>query len=504
MAQYIFCLEITPMAVLSDLFNQEYNTQLKEWEISLKQELKIEDLKGKTTKTHLDLGPWPTLMLNAPDPLHLSGGSAWKKAAQTYFSTTQLFNQLEEDLHGGVRVLFLPSEINQKQCQELRNKLRSFDGHEDIELMSLEHTYEGVNRIFHARDIHDQGGHNTQELAMIALGLAESNSSWPTHVGVCVDSHFFKNIAKIRALRLLSLKISQLKGVLAPKIVALNSYREWTLFERYSNMLRNNVQVASGYIGGADITQSSGYEAVFSMEASSSPEHEERSFRMARNTSHILALESMLGVVEDGAYGSYHLENLTQQYAKRAWELMQKMLSLSSSDRASWVESEVSLVREQRRQRIQTRKDILAGINDFPDASEQLLIELNPSKIFRVARDFEELRLRTQKLKDPPQVEILLQGSYSSLINRINFIKNFFEVMGLKVLDPGVQARAENRIVVLCAKDEDYLALAQSCGPLKSRASYVAGKVELLGFESIYQGQNVYSALQSLAQKLGV
>jgi hypothetical protein len=39
-------------------------------------------------------------------------------------------------------------------------------------------------------------------------------------------------------------------------------------------------------------------------------------------------------------------------------------------------------------------------------------------------------------------------------------IKNYFEVIGLEVLDPMVKIKLDKKILVLCAKDEDYAALA--------------------------------------------
>jgi hypothetical protein len=498
------------MPSFSDLFVEEYNTQRNQWENSLKQELKLDDISAKTIRPHLDLGPWPTLS-TAAEAIQLPVSSPWKKASQTYFRSQHLLTQLSSDLEAGVRLIFLPHDLRAADWEEAQRIISHHPDVKDIEVVSFTKVQTkskafkliDESQFLHARELHDQGCHNVQELGVLVLGMVENLSTPPDYLGVCLDSHFFKNIAKIRALRLLIAKVSESAGISMSKIIALNSYREWTLFERYSNILRNNVQVASAYIAGADLVQSSGYQAIFELEAASEDEHTERSYRMGRNTTHILALESMLGMVNDAASGSFHLDSLTQRYAQEAWSLMQKLLPLKKPERSQWLENEIKKVREQRLERVHTRKDILAGMNDFPDSREKIGLSMGHSKIFRVAREFEELRLRIEKLVPAPKVQILLEGDYADLSNRINFIKNYFEVIGLEVLDPLIQVSCENRILVLCAKDENYLRFASKIDRTQARACYVAGKVEVEGFESIFAGQNIFNVLSKLAQKLG-
>lgn len=498
------------MSSFSDLFAEEYNTLRNQWEKALKQELKLEDVSTKLTKKHLDLGYWPTLSLDA-DPVALSGQTSWKKASQTYLQPAHSWpDQLSDDLEAGVRIFFFSYELSNEDWKSIEKILIQHPDHKDIEVVAPWNTLSASLKIvdqsslLHARDIHDQGGHNTQELAVLTLRLIENLTNPPAYLGVCLDSHFFKNIAKVRALKLLAQKVAEESGLTTPlKIITMNSYREWTLYERYSNMLRNNVQVASGYISGADIVQSSGYQAVFDMETDEQSDHSERSLRMARNTTHILGLESMLGMVEDAAYGSFHLETLSQAYAKKAWGLMQELLSKAPADREAFLGNELSKVREQRLDKVRTRRDVLAGMNDFPDARERLSIKLKSPTVFRVARGFEELRLKVAGLQDPPRVQILLKGDYGALNNRINFIKNYFEVIGLEVLDPMVKIKLDKKILVLCANDEDYPALADETDQSGAIASFVAGKVEVVNFQSIFVGQNIYQVLSDLTKKLG-
>ena len=505
------------LKVFSDLFKQEFNTQGEEWLSTMKSELKVETLDNLTAKKHLDLGNWPTLSLKAVHSQQMNSTTSWKKAAQTYYHIDAFKIELSllDDLEGGARAFFFHKDSLNTEIWELiervLNSYRCADeievyllGKNEIKTNSALKVFDENQMIF-AREAHEQGGHNVHELALLTCKFIEAIESGPTHLGVFLDSHFFKNIAKVRALKLLIEKVCRESGVKnTPQVITLNSYREWTLYERYSNMLRNNVQVASGYISGADVIQSSGYQIIFDLETNMDDQvHNERSLRMARNTSHILNLESTLGLVNDAAYGSYHLENLSHQYAEAAWKLMQVLLSFDRVKRAEFLQAEVLKISDLRLNRVKTRKDVLAGINDYPDAKEQLGLTLKKVDRFRVARIFEEIRLKVESLKNRPKVEILFQGDLGLLNNRINFIKNYFELIGLEVIEPThAPSIAENKILVLCAKDEDYPELAKQTQNQKCVAKYLAGKVEVSGFEMIHAGQDVYQVLSQLVTKL--
>jgi hypothetical protein len=491
---------------LSELFSEEYSDLSGLWKAALKAELKMDEIDPKCFKTHLDLGGWPTLSLARPGTAALAGSSAWKKCSQTYMQLDErhLARQLQEDLAAGVRVFFFHQQFLNSSCNQIiHGTLSNTSDAADVEIFILGKTA----HLLEAGLIHAQGGHNVQELGFLCCQLIEDEASSISHLGVYLDSHFFKNIAKVRALKLLAARINELKKTDKQfKIVTLNSYREWTLFERYSNILRNNVQVACGLIAGADIIQSSGYQLVFDLETDvQDSEHNERSLRMARNTHHILSLESMLGVVQDASAGSYHLESLSMRYAEEAWKFMQQLLPMSQKERQKFLDNELKKLRDTRAERVNCRKDILAGMNDFPNGSEQFDCQLNSvSNYYRVSRPFELLRLKVGKLKNRPLVQVLIQGNYAALNTRLNFIKNYFEVIGLEVKEKFQgDAISTEDILVLCATDEAYPEIAAALTS-PALARYVAGKVAVDGFENISAGQNVLAVLTKLVEKLEV
>ena len=517
------------MSSLISFFESEFNTQREQWENALKAELKLTEVGTKGSKKLLSGQVWPTLSLET-NPIHLGVQESWKKAANSY-SHIRLENiekDLKEDLDQGVRNFFFYSEvITPAIWQKMEKILGEFSSAKDLDVFVLgekkdfiqSSRFKLISNFVSGKVVHDLGGHSIQELALLTLNFiqeVESSKANDIFLGVYLDAQFFHNIAKVRAAKLLAHKVlEKTKSDKTFKVVGLVSFREWTLYERYSNMLRNEASVASAYIGGADHIQSAGYNTLIELESVNCPEddHIERSRRMARNTSHVLALESMLGVVEDAAFGSYHLENLTEFLASESWKLMQSLLSFKGNELQAELEKEVSAIREKRLDMVKTRKHVMSGMNDYPDVKEELHLKLKAPYLFRVARIFEDLRLKVESWKNKPEVYIALFGDYGALNARVNFVKNYFELLGLKVHDPGhseldlenfkktLSSRKET-IIAICALDDQYETIKEAASQISNPEKFIAGKIEMSGFQNLFGGQNVYEVLHNLVTRL--
>jgi hypothetical protein len=488
------------MTSINDYLKNEFNTQREQWENHLKKELKLEDVSTKTSKKVEGGGTWPTLSLARVEDCSLPVKESWKKAAQTYaLMPENIEHCFKDDLAQGVKSFYFHSEFLNNNHRSLIEKLLVPEKDVEVFLQTKTGvtTFQGAP-IASGIEVDLLGGNNIQELALMTLNLIASLKDEPVvRIAVTLDTHFFKNIAKIRAAKLLTLKVLEESEVKASvHTVALTSFKEWTLFERYSNMLRNDVSVASAYMGGADSVQSSGYQILFDLETKTADaEHAERSSRMARNTSHILALESMLGVVQDPAHGSYHLENLTQHYASSAWEMMRTKSKVE-------ILSEAQNSGDAQLLQMKTRKIVLAGINDYADVKEVLHLKSVPHG-FRLARDFEDLRLKMSGLTKKPSVQIVLHGDYSNLSARVNFAKNYFEILGLKVNESNFKDHKSADIIIACSTDEGYADVEADFKNLKAPFRYIAGKTQMDGFTSIFAGQDVYTILQEFVTKWG-
>lgn len=514
------------MDSLLKYLQQNFSSDTSLWEKLLQAELKLEDVSSKTSRKTLE-GVWPTLSLDAPVTHLLPVAESWKKAAQTYVQIPpDIATLVQDDLDHGVRLFFFQKNyLKQKQWGEIEATLNAFAKLEELQVFLLGDgwvTTKSSNfkviqedELISGRKAHAPGGNNVQELALLTVELiAKLASPADTlYLGIFLDPQLFKNISKIRAAKLLAQKVLLESGVKKEiRLVGLTSYRNWTLYERYSNILRNVSSVTSGYLGGADYVQSSGYQTLLELEAGTfDASHAERSRRVARNTSHILSLESMLGVVEDPAFGSFHLENLTESYAARAWAMMQKIHHLTPQQVNDFFHKETVLIRTEREHRIETRRHVVAGTNDFPDVKEVLNLEDIPvPKFYRTSLAFENLRLRMEKVKKKPDVYLGIFGDYAALNSRINFVKNYFEILGLQVNDPA-QAQTDfevfkkevsirnEKIVVLCLSDNDHPLLHAI--NINAREKFIAGKFEKIGFQNLFAGQNVYQVLEGIVER---
>jgi hypothetical protein len=163
------------------------------------------------------------------------------------------------------------------------------------------------------------------------------------------------------------------------------------------------------------------------------------------------------------------------------------------------IKADVAKIRDARLQMVKTRKAVMSGMNDYPDVKETLNAKLKGPKLFRVARPFEELRLRMEKIKRP-EVCIGVYGDYGALNARLNFVKNYFELLGLTIhesMDTDLSNHKEE-IIAICAMDDHYQNLNSTINSIKTNHKFVAGKTELNNFKNLFAGQNIYDVLESI------
>lgn len=130
---------------------------------------------------------------------------------------------------------------------------------------------------------------------------------------------YYKDIAKIRAMRYLWMKMIE---AYEPEHACSNlvwihtettavNYNEQ---DSYVNLIRATSAAMSAALGGTDSLTVKPFDHLEAQNSTSG-------LRWARNIQHMLVEESDLHLVLDPAKGSWYLENLTSQLAERAWEL---------------------------------------------------------------------------------------------------------------------------------------------------------------------------------------
>lgn len=130
---------------------------------------------------------------------------------------------------------------------------------------------------------------------------------------IAVGGNYFFEMAKLRAFKVVFNQLSKEYGMdEVPYIFAETSLRNKAVSDNENNLIRSTLELASAMIGGADAVFTNNY-----LVSRSTDNSEEISFKQQI----VLAYESIINVFEDASNGSYYIEDITQQFAEKAWAL---------------------------------------------------------------------------------------------------------------------------------------------------------------------------------------
>lgn len=349
---------------------------------------------------------------------------------------------------------------------------------------------------------HNSGSSITQELAF-ALAQGVEYLTQLTERGLTVDriapkikfhfsvsSNYFPEIAKLRAARLLWAQIVKAWGgsedACIMNIHSISSGWNKTVYDPHVNILRSTTEAMSSIISGTDSLTVAPFDFVFEKTT-------ELSERIARNQQLLLKEESYFNKVVDPAAGSYYIENLTDSVAGEAWRLFLRVQDKGGFLAAlseGFIQDTVEQTAQERDIAIANRREILLGVNQYPNPFESLEKELE-SRIFepddksdetpeiktlkryRGAQAFELMRYKTDRyaLKNKrPKVFMLALGDPAMRRARALFSGNFFACAGFEINNNPVFNSADEAVIacieakadiaVICSSDEEYATLA--------------------------------------------
>lgn len=237
----------------------------------------------------------------------------------------------------------------------------------------------------HSRAWHEAGGSAVQELAftlataveylraMNARGLEVDQVAPRVRFAFTVGTQFFTEIAKLRAARMLWARVVAVLGGSAEaqkaSLHVRTSQFNKTVYDPYVNMLRTTVEAFAGVLGGCDSMQVGPFDEVVR------PANE-FSQRVARNQQLVLREECHLTRVIDPAGGSWYVESLTQDLARRAWALFQeveKKGGMAAALSSGWPQIEVSKTAEKRLDNVARRRESVVGTNVYANPAEKPL-----------------------------------------------------------------------------------------------------------------------------------
>lgn len=150
--------------------------------------------------------------------------------------------------------------------------------------------------------------------------VSEDNiSNLPITFKIAIGSNYFFEIAKIRAFRKLYEILASEYGVKTTcNILVVPSKRNKTLYDYNINLLRTTTECMSAILGGANAVCNQPYDVLY---------HKSNEFgeRIARNQLLILKNESYFSAVANPADGTYYIESITEEIAKKALDLFKEI-----------------------------------------------------------------------------------------------------------------------------------------------------------------------------------
>lgn len=183
---------------------------------------------------------------------------------------------------------------------------------------------------------------------------------------VSLDTDFFLDIARLRALRVLWSDILAACGVeparqRAAWIHARTGDRLLSRLDPHTNLLRATTAAMAAVCGGVDSLHVTPWDALEAVPGGAGR-------RLARNLQLILGHESRLGSVADPAGGSWYVETLTRQLGEGAWAVFRRLEAaggLRAALASGLVGSLVAEAAERRLARLARAQDARVGVNRY-------------------------------------------------------------------------------------------------------------------------------------------
>lgn len=279
-------------------------------------------------------------------------------------------------------------------------------------------------------DAHHEGADAVTELALAlakAAQLAEQAESFEAftksfYVRFAADTHFFMEIAKFRAFRVLwklfneAYSCEQVKQV---PLLAVTSLRSYSKLDPYVNLLRGGNAAFSAVLGGADWLTVLPHDVLTGSTTVSS--------RYARNIQLILKEETHIDHVLDPAGGSYFIESLTADLVREAWNRFLAIEESGGYD--AFIQSgALQQLYAEREKEIANGRKTLIGTNVYAELTD--VDFTNGLLVKRLAEPFETLRAKDKETL--PKTALLNFGALKDYKPRADFVSGFLAVGGME------------------------------------------------------------------------
>lgn len=194
----------------------------------------------------------------------------------------------------------------------------------------------------------------------------------------------FREIAKMRAARLLWAVLVQQFGPKSNKSLALRTHCQtsgWSLTEQdpFNNVARTCVEAMAAVLGGTQSLHTNSLDEAIALPT-------DFSAKIARDTQLFIQQESGVCQAVDPWAGSYHVEALTDELLEKAWALIQEveqMGGMAKAIEAGLPKLRIEEAAARKQARIDSGEERIVGVNIFrvEEASTLELLEVDNSAV---------------------------------------------------------------------------------------------------------------------------
>ncbi|MEW4925135.1 methylmalonyl-CoA mutase [Algibacter sp. 2305UL17-15] len=211
-----------------------------------------------------------------------------------------------------------------------------------------------------------------------------------------IGMNHFMEIAKMRAARMLWAKIVKQFHPKNEKSLSLRTHCQtsgWSLTEQdpFNNVTRTTIEAAAAVFGGTQSLHTNALDEAIALPT-------DFSARIARNTQIFLQEETKITKTVDPWAGSYYVEKLTHDIAKKAWALIEEVEELGGMTKA--IEAGIPKIRieeaaARKQAHIDSGQDIIVGLNKYQLENEDPISTLEVDN--QTVRNSQIERLNTIK-----------------------------------------------------------------------------------------------------------
>lgn len=208
------------------------------------------------------------------------------------------------------------------------------------------------------------------------------------------QADFFEEIAKFRALRRCYAKIMKERfGARKPESMRLRFHCQTaaaslTKPQYMVNVMRTTTQALAAVLGGTQSLHTNGYDEAFAIPT-------EHAMQLALRTQQVIADETGVTQVVDPLGGSYFVEDLTNQYEKKIFEILDEIEERGGTIKLieeGWFQKHIADFAYETALRKQSGEKPVIGVNRYVMDESDVKIEIHPYDETTAKRQIERTR----------------------------------------------------------------------------------------------------------------